>query len=68
MYTNVFLKPFFDKEKNMTMNKFAKVGYFMIKLFIEHEIDQSVGGESQICFIPNTGPMYRHKDYPELIG
>lgn len=24
MYTNVFLKPFFDKEKNMTMNKFAK--------------------------------------------
>ena len=26
----------------MTMNKFAKVGYFMIKLLTEHEIDQSV--------------------------
>lgn len=41
----------------MTMNKFAKVGYFMIKLLTEHEIDQSVGGEPQIWFIPNTGAL-----------
>jgi hypothetical protein len=68
MYSNVFLKPFFNKEKNMTMNKFAKVGYFMIKLLTEHEIDQAVGGEPQIWFIPNTGPVYRDKDCPELIG
>jgi 20S proteasome alpha/beta subunit len=68
MFSNVFLKPFFDKEKDMTMNQFAKVGYFMIKLLTEHEIDQSVGGEPQIWFIPNTGPLYRDKDCPELIG
>ena len=41
MYSNVFLKPFFDNEKNITMNKFAKIGYFMIKLMTEHEIDQT---------------------------
>ncbi|MFZ0511137.1 MAG: hypothetical protein WAM14_05990 [Candidatus Nitrosopolaris sp.] len=67
MYSNVFLKPFFDK-KNITMNKFAKIGYFMIKLLTEYEIDQTVGGEPQIWFIPNTGPLYRDKDRPELIS
>jgi 20S proteasome alpha/beta subunit len=68
IYANVFLKPFFDKEKNITMNKFAKIGYFMIKLLTEYEIDQTVGGEPQIWFIPNTGPLYRDKDRPELIS
>lgn len=44
----------------MTMDRFGKLGFFIIKFIEERGIDNKVGvgkGEPQIYFIPNEGHL-----------
>ena len=50
--------------KNMTMNDFAKLGYLLIKFVIEMKMDDNVGGEPIVWFIPDA--LQPVKDQQEL--
>lgn len=55
---NVFLK--IINPNDMTMDRFGKLGFFIIKFIEERGIDNKVGvgkGEPQIYFIPNEGHL-----------
>ena len=51
-YGSLLLEKFWDK--NMTMNDFAKLGYLLIKFVIEMKLDDNVGGEPIVWFIPDV--------------
>jgi hypothetical protein len=54
----VFLKGLYQTD--LTMNRFAKLGFFIIKYIEEQGIDNNVGvgkDKPQIYFIPNEGPL-----------
>jgi 20S proteasome alpha/beta subunit len=61
MYTYIFLKPFFANAKDISMYKFARIAYFIIRYIERFEIDTDVGGEPQMWFVPNTGELYTLK-------
>jgi len=50
-YGSIFLKRLWDKE--LTMAKFAELGYFTIRQIEELKLDSSVGGIPQIWYIPD---------------
>ncbi|MFY9964385.1 MAG: hypothetical protein WAK50_01490 [Nitrososphaeraceae archaeon] len=66
-YTYVFLKPFYDNEKEITMKKIARLAYFTIRFIEKFDIDpfQGVGGKPQFWCIPNNGPLFSEQDRPE---
>ena len=41
-------------DKNMTMNDFARLGYLLVKFVIEMKLDDNVGGEPIVWFIPDA--------------
>jgi len=49
------------------MYKFAKMAYFIIRFIEKFGIDDRVGGQPQIWFIPNSGELFTHKDRPDWI-
>jgi 20S proteasome alpha/beta subunit len=62
-YANVFLKPFYTN--NITMTKFARMAYFIIRFIEKSQLDPGVGGKPQMYFIPNTGEPFMDK--PDVI-
>lgn len=60
-YGSIFVNQFYKKEKNM--EQIAKLGYFIIKYIERFGLNNRVGGEPQICFIPHTGQLATPSDY-----
>jgi hypothetical protein len=67
-YTYIFLKPFFSSGREITMYKFGKIAYFIIRFIERFEIDPDVGGNPQIWFIPNSGELFTDRNKPEWIN
>ena len=65
MYSYVFLKPLYESETNITMYKFAKIGYSVIQFIERFDMDQDVGGQPQFWCIPNSGHLFSDKDRPQ---
>jgi hypothetical protein len=61
-YAYVFLKPLYDIEPNITMHRFVRAGYFIIKYLSKFELDTDVGGQPQFWCIPNTGALFTDVD------
>ena len=51
-YGSLLLEKLWDK--NMTMNDFARLGYLLVKFVIEMKLDDNVGGEPIVWFIPDA--------------
>ena len=60
-YGSIFLNRFCKKEK--TMEEIAALGHFIIKYIERFELNDRIGGEPQIWFIPNTGQLRTPSDY-----
>jgi hypothetical protein len=56
-YGTIFLNRFCKKEKEKTMEEIATIGYFIIMYIERFELNDKVGGEPQIWFIPDTGQL-----------
>jgi len=61
-FSYVFLKPFYDNEKEITMFKLARLGYFAIRFIGDFNIDDGVGGKPQFWCVPNTGGLFNDED------
>ena len=68
-YSYVFLKPFYDNEKDITMHKLARLAYFIIRFIEKFDIDpyHGVGGIPQFWCIPNSGALFSDEDRQEWI-
>jgi 20S proteasome alpha/beta subunit len=67
-FARVFLKPLWSDD--MTMEKFSRLSYFIIKFLDRFSIIDGVGlggKHPQIWFVPNEGQIYNDKDRPEII-
>jgi hypothetical protein len=67
-FSYVFLKPFYDNGKEITMFKLARLGYFIIRFIGVFDIDPGVGGKPQFWCIPNSGNLFSDEDKPEWIA
>jgi 20S proteasome alpha/beta subunit len=69
-YTYVFLKPFYDNEKDITMYKLTRLAYFIIRFIEKFNIDpcQGVGGKPQFWCIPNSEELFSDEDRSEWIS
>jgi 20S proteasome alpha/beta subunit len=66
-YSYPFLKPLYVNASKPSMHEFARTGYFIIRLIEKLDLDERVGGDPQIWFIPNIDELYRGKDRPDLM-
>ena len=55
-YGTIFLIRFWKREKSM--EEIAGLGHFIVKYIEKFELNSQVGGEPQICFIPDKGQLY----------
>jgi len=61
-YGSLLLEKLWNKD--MTMNDFAKVGYLLINFVIDMKLDDNVGGEPIVWFMPDA--LKQVKDIQEL--
>ena len=66
-YGYPFLRPLYLNRSYPTMDKFAKIIYFIIRLIEKLDLDERVGGDPQVWFIPHVSELYRDKNRPELM-
>jgi 20S proteasome alpha/beta subunit len=66
-YGSVFLKCLTKLWHNdVTMEQFAELGYFIIRYIDEFKLDNTVGGDPQIWFIPDGEKNEVHQADPEM--
>jgi hypothetical protein len=66
-YSYVFLKPFYDHTNKITIEKLARVGYFIIKFIEMFELSSDIGGQPRFWCVPNIGPLFTDKERSEWV-
>ena len=54
-YASILLRTLWSD--NMNMLEFASLGHFLINFIVEMGLDENIGGDIDVCFIPNANGM-----------